>query len=247
MVAFLRSLGISERVAEMDAEGIEHHVSPKHWLLSRPPYERPPLDIARRRFPADHVSAPPRHRPPFSARLPSPENLKSNGMEEGDLILYEFSRSKVEREDFSHFLGMYGPDKLPTGRRLRAMMNSMLFCIGGYDHDPREIYKIPEVRQFYRKFHDAWPYWFYFCNLDTDVMKTMVTCCLDDLVVIKIDNQPQVAVQPVQLELIQFMSRELGKMNKMCARGKMFERLVYDRSKILFEYFGLPFDEPPPG
>jgi DtxR family manganese transport transcriptional regulator len=29
VVAFLRSLGISERVAEMDAEGIEHHVSPE--------------------------------------------------------------------------------------------------------------------------------------------------------------------------------------------------------------------------
>ena len=29
VVAFLRSLGIPERVAEMDAEGIEHHVSPK--------------------------------------------------------------------------------------------------------------------------------------------------------------------------------------------------------------------------
>lgn len=28
VVAFLRSLGIAERVAEMDAEGIEHHVSP---------------------------------------------------------------------------------------------------------------------------------------------------------------------------------------------------------------------------
>ena len=29
VVAFLRSLGISERAAEMDAEGIEHHVSPE--------------------------------------------------------------------------------------------------------------------------------------------------------------------------------------------------------------------------
>jgi DtxR family manganese transport transcriptional regulator len=29
VVAFLRSLGISERVAEIDAEGIEHHVSPE--------------------------------------------------------------------------------------------------------------------------------------------------------------------------------------------------------------------------
>jgi DtxR family transcriptional regulator, manganese transport regulator len=29
VAAFLRSLGVSERVAEMDAEGIEHHVSPE--------------------------------------------------------------------------------------------------------------------------------------------------------------------------------------------------------------------------
>jgi DtxR family manganese transport transcriptional regulator len=29
VVAFLHSLGISERTAEMDAEGIEHHVSPE--------------------------------------------------------------------------------------------------------------------------------------------------------------------------------------------------------------------------
>ncbi len=29
VVAFLRGLGIPERVAEMDAEGIEHHVSPE--------------------------------------------------------------------------------------------------------------------------------------------------------------------------------------------------------------------------
>ena len=29
VVSFLRSLGISERIAELDAEGIEHHVSPE--------------------------------------------------------------------------------------------------------------------------------------------------------------------------------------------------------------------------
>ena len=29
VVSFLRSLGVSERIAELDAEGIEHHVSPE--------------------------------------------------------------------------------------------------------------------------------------------------------------------------------------------------------------------------
>ena len=41
VAAFLRSLGISEKSAEMDAEGIEHHVSPEtlavfeRWLRKR--------------------------------------------------------------------------------------------------------------------------------------------------------------------------------------------------------------------
>ena len=55
---------------------------------------------------------------------------------DNDLILYQFSRSKVEQCDFSHFLSLYAPDKLPTGRRLREMMNLFVFCIEGYDNDP---------------------------------------------------------------------------------------------------------------
>jgi hypothetical protein len=35
-------------------------------------------------------------------------------------------------------------------------------------------------------------------------------------------------------------------MNLMCERANMFERLIYDRSKSVFEYFGLPFDAEPP-
>src|SRR5882724_2960195 len=43
---------------------------------------------------------------------------------DSDAIFYQFSRSKIERCDFSHFLGLYAPEKLPGGRRLRAMTNT---------------------------------------------------------------------------------------------------------------------------
>ena len=72
-----------------------------------------------------------------------------------DLIVYQFSRRKVERGDFSHFLSLYAPEKLPTGRRLRLLMDSMVFCVEGYDDDAREIHAIPEVRRFYSAFHVA--------------------------------------------------------------------------------------------
>jgi hypothetical protein len=31
-------------------------------------------------------------------------------------------------------------------------------------------------------------------------------------------------------------------MNLMCERAKIFEERIFDRTKAVFEYFGLPFD-----
>ena len=66
----------------------------------------------------------PELRPPDGILKPCPDMPD-------DLIVYQFSRSKVERGDFSHFLSLYAPGKLPTGRRLRLLMDSMVFCIEG--------------------------------------------------------------------------------------------------------------------
>jgi hypothetical protein len=76
----------------------------------------------------------------------------------GDLILYQFSRWKLEQGFFSHFLSLHDFDRLPEGRRLREMMGNLVLCVDGYDQDEREIHSIPEVRRFYSAFHAAWPY-----------------------------------------------------------------------------------------
>ena len=95
-----------------------------------------------------------------------------------DLISYQFSRQKVERRDFTHFLDFYALEKLPTNRRLRDLMNRFVFCIEGWDDDQREIHTIQEIRRFYSAFHEAWPYWFYFCNLENDTLRAITMCCL---------------------------------------------------------------------
>jgi hypothetical protein len=163
-----------------------------------------------------------------------------------DLIFNQFSRAKIERADFSHFLSRFALDKLPTGRRLREMMDCVVFCVEGYDHDPREIHSIPEIRTFYRAFHDAWPYWLYFCNLDQDTLKTMVLCCLETFVALKVDGQPDVKVECQPLEMLDFIRRDFALMNLICERAAMFEDRIEQRTKAIFEYFALPrADEPP--
>lgn len=163
-----------------------------------------------------------------------------------DLIFYQFSREKVEQCDFSHFLGLYAPDKLPEGRALQEMMNMMMFGIEGWDDDPREIHMVPEIRRFYTAFHDAWPYWLYFCNLDVDTLRAMTMCCLPSISTMQVDGQVQVKVTCDPLDLIKFIKRDFMPMNLMCERAEISERGIYDRTKAVFEYFNLPFDAEPP-
>lgn len=164
-----------------------------------------------------------------------------------DLIFYEFRRSKVERGDFSHFLSRYALDKLPAGRRLRDLLGTFVFAVEGWDDEPREIHLIPEIRRFYSAFHEVWPYWLYFCNLGVDTLRAMTMCCLPEVSTMQVDRQIQVAVTCEPLALLNFLKQDFLPMNLMCEQAGMFEDWIFDRTKTLFEYYGLPFDnEPPP-
>ena len=70
---------------------------------------------------------------------------------------------------------------------------------------------------------------------------------MTSITALKADDRPQVQVEFEPTELLQFLARDLEHMNGMCERGGMFERLIYDLSKAVFQYFGLPYDAPRPG
>ena len=160
--------------------------------------------------------------------------------------MYQFSRDKLERGDFSAFLARFGEDRLPSGAALARMMGGFVFAMDGYDDDPREVYAIPEIRRFYGAFHKAWPYWLYFCDLNQDSLKTMVMCCLPSLAAVARAGTSRVGVQLDPMELLRFVAEDLGPMNEMCERAGLSERAIYDRTKAVFEYFDFPFDAPPP-
>lgn len=157
-----------------------------------------------------------------------------------ELIVYQFSRYKVERGEFRHFLSLYGPEQLPAGKPLRRLMNRFLFCVEGWDLDPRETHCIPEIRKFYTAFHAAWPYWLYFCNLDTDTLRAMVTCCLPEVTTLQRDGHSAVQVTCDPLDLVHFLRDDFGPMNAICERGQMREQDIEARTMKLFAYFGLP-------
>ena len=162
------------------------------------------------------------------------------------LIVYEFSRAKVEALDFRHFLHVFDPEKFSSGRALRERMNALLLCVDGFDHDSPELYLIPQVRRFYAAFQRHWPYSLFFANLQNDWLKILAFCCLREITSITFDVSSRCGVEIDRIELAHWIGRGFAPMNSLCERAQMTERAIYNRSKAIFEYFDLPFDTLPP-
>ena len=117
-------------------------------------------------------------------------------------------------------------------------------CVDGYDQDEREIHSIPEVRRFYIAFHAAWPYWFYFCRLELDTLKTMAMCCLPSITALKMEGKPRVAVACHPLYLLDLLTQDFVAMNRVCKLADMFGDRIEQRTGAVSEYFGLPYTAP---
>ncbi len=49
------------------------------------------------------------------------------------------------------------------------------------------------------------------------------------------------------MDLIRFIQKNFIPLNTMMERAGMSEMDIYDRTRDVFLYYGLPFDAPPPG
>lgn len=83
------------------------------------------------------------------------------------IALTTLYRNQIESGDLSGFLdfvkslGILAPEKAEANivRQLQAKVG---FFIDGYNEDPRELYQIPEVRNYIRQVQASWPYGLFF-------------------------------------------------------------------------------------
>ena len=165
---------------------------------------------------------------------------------ETDPIIVIFSKVQVRHRKLAHFIKRFGPDALPEGPELAALMGRFQFLVHGYEDDPAELYGIPDVRKFYQHFHRVWPYWFFFCDLREETLTMMTLCLMPDLQAYKRLGEPMAKVEYDPMDLIRFIQKNFGPLNSMMERAGMSELAIYQRTKEVFEHFHLPFDAEPP-
>lgn len=77
------------------------------------------------------------------------------------LIVLSLPRQDVEAGNITRAYGVLAELSENVDRAIE-FRGSLVFMFEGYDHDTREIYSIPEVREFFNNLANAWPYWAWF-------------------------------------------------------------------------------------
>jgi hypothetical protein len=94
-----------------------------------------------------------------------------------DPLVIVFPRDMVEACEIKRVLDLLQP-LAHNATAVREHTGRLEFVFSGYDHDPRELYGIPEVREFVRDLTERFPYWFHYCNKVDASLFVLMACLL---------------------------------------------------------------------
>jgi hypothetical protein len=100
----------------------------------------------------------------------------NKALSEASLLVFAVPKSEVVSGDLSTLVALV--KKLTKNKEMTiSKRSSAEIFFPEYDFDPRELYQIPEVRQWFRKTIDEEFPWFYFLNHDKGIGLTLLYCC----------------------------------------------------------------------
>jgi hypothetical protein len=139
-------------------------------------------------------------------------------------------RSDVEKGDIMPTLDVLR-SAMADADTCRIFQGQVEMSFDGYNEDPREIYEVPEIREFLRALDSQFPYWFYFLSTESDTLR-MVTFCLCSTRQL---GPGLVHVQPGELQT--FILSHFTAMNSLFNRFCLDERINEEVTQCVLEYF----------
>jgi hypothetical protein len=129
------------------------------------------------------------------------------------VMCYEIAKEEIEAgyvDRLAHDLRIAHDNPMALGGP-----GKVIFMVGGYDRDQRELWEIPEFVRFVRKAEEAKLCWLYFSDTDSGWINVLfATRCEGSLPVIR---EGQMNLIPVDMEIIQAtIDRQAEDFRKLC-------------------------------
>jgi hypothetical protein len=118
-----------------------------------------------------------------------------------------------------------------TSKRPQDLRGRLQLAFDGYDADHRELWAIPEVRDFVRLLDQEFPYWFYFADLKSDFLKVIAFC------VCRVSSPGPGATAINPEDFAAFLEQHFGAMNQLLEHWHVNEAENESVSQEIVEYF----------
>ena len=104
-------------------------------------------------------------------------------VKKAELLFYSVSKREVTNKDYKRII-----NSLDILKEAGKEAKSKLFLVfDGYENDKREIYEIPEIRDFVKYIYDKYKYLFYFLTT-LDNNRSIIYACISNLEIIHTNN-----------------------------------------------------------
>lgn len=92
-------------------------------------------------------------------------------------VIVIVSRDQVETRDTASVIGALKSCVASTERAL-SFFEKLDIAFHGYDHDTRELFEIPEVREYVSLLDDQFPYWLFFMRKNGLGLQAITYCLM---------------------------------------------------------------------
>jgi hypothetical protein len=160
------------------------------------------------------------------------EKLKESG-----LIYLEVSKSEIVNKDVSGFVKLL--DRLTINdKMIEKTRGKISFAIDGYNHDPREVYEIPAIKEWVRAVLPAFKYWGYFLNMDEFIENLaglrVLHLCYANAYSVKFNKKTKIKQVYTDITLtLDFMDKIFGWLNEFSETYKINDDINKEQSDLV--------------
>ncbi len=154
------------------------------------------------------------------------------------IITYQISRFEIENgmtERIVHDLRVE-----PDNPLIRCGMDRVIFSVEGYDDDPRELFMIPEFRNYIVKVQKDQPAWIYFAALDSHWLKMIALCLVNNATAVTDKQMQRSKLSFSGKDLFEFIDGQVDPFFNLCAMAGVSPENARKRFQAVCESFGMP-------
>lgn len=167
----------------------------------------------------------------------SPAGMADCSQFEDTVVIYNISRLETElclTDRIAHDLRI-----APDNPFCSCQMDRMLFSVEGYDDDPRELFQIPEFREFIRGLNKHEIPWLYFTCLETMWLQVMALCLVPNAAAITDTKRGRTRMAFTGPGFSDFFLSQLDPFTDLCEMLGVSQEEMEARSRAVCGSFGM--------